>query len=698
MDSTGLIKLLLRHIKVIIAIPLVIAVVAFLATLNEKREYNSDLSIFTGITSGFSIDNLDGSSRIDMFNSNNQFDNFINILKSKETTEEVALRLLAQNLQLKAADPLFISNEHYQTLLRSVPSEIKALVVSGDTNKTYERLSAFKKRSSDNYLVYLLASDDPHYGLKAISKMAIKRVGNSDLINISYASNDPGITYQTLKILSKVFIVNYKRIKQLQTDAVVKYFERELAAVSVKLHDAEERLLAYYKNNSVINYNEQTRYIAEQKEYFETDYVREKMNFASTRASAFALENKMNVRDRIFLKNDSIVRLRNELYQMNLRQTENRLNLRDSVDIGKTWRTRMYQKQIDSLVTKLNESIAGSMRLQSSVEGIAADKILNQWLDFVVSNEASRAKIAVMDDRMKNFRSIYASLAPVGATIKRIEREININEQQYLSVLHGLNMAKLKMQDVEMSSTIKVLDEPDYPLEASPSNRKILIIASFIGSMLLVIAIIIAMELLDRSIKTAERASKLVGLKVLGIYPHLYRRVSWNGDVAEHLLNIMARDIANLRGDPPLRIAVMSIIDGEGKTTISENLKNYLNQMQVKAAVKDVSYLNVPADGDAEVLFFELPSILLNPVSAEVIKSIDQFILVVRANREWRTSDVRALQVFSEMTAKRPVIVLNGVEESGLEHYLGDLPKRRSRMRIWAKKVVTLNFFGKERL
>jgi hypothetical protein len=44
---------------------------------------------------------------------------------------------------------------------------------------------------------------------------------------------------------------------------------------------------------------------------------------------------------------------------------------------------------------------------------------------------------------------------------KRIEREISA-EQGYLEILHGLNLAKLKLQDSEMSSNIKTIDEPFF--------------------------------------------------------------------------------------------------------------------------------------------------------------------------------------------------------------------------------------------
>ena len=55
-----------------------------------------------------------------------------------------------------------------------------------------------------------------------------------------------------------------------------------------------------------------------------------------------------------------------------------------------------------------------------------------------------------------------------GANLKRIEREISVSEQEFLEILHGLNLAKLKMQDNELSSNIKPVDQPFYPLNPIP--------------------------------------------------------------------------------------------------------------------------------------------------------------------------------------------------------------------------------------
>ena len=48
-------------------------------------------------------------------------------------------------------------------------------------------------------------------------------------------------------------------------------------------------------------------------------------------------------------------------------------------------------------------------------------------------------------------------MAPLGATLKRIEREINVAEKEYLSLLHSLNLSKLRQQNIELSSNIKAV-------------------------------------------------------------------------------------------------------------------------------------------------------------------------------------------------------------------------------------------------
>ena len=85
-----------------------------------------------------------------------------------------------------------------------------------------------------NYIYRLLNFNNPHYSIKAISSVNVQRISSSDLIELKYNSDDPGICQQTLVLLTEVCMKNYKKIKESRSDAVVKYFEYKLKVGACK--------------------------------------------------------------------------------------------------------------------------------------------------------------------------------------------------------------------------------------------------------------------------------------------------------------------------------------------------------------------------------------------------------------------------------------------------------------------------------
>ena len=102
-------RLLQRNLKWMFVMAFIMAVAVFFFTRDMPKEYQSETEIFTGITSGMSIDNMDGA-KMDFFAANNAFDNLINIIKSRQTIEEVGMRLLAEHLMIDTPTVNIISN------------------------------------------------------------------------------------------------------------------------------------------------------------------------------------------------------------------------------------------------------------------------------------------------------------------------------------------------------------------------------------------------------------------------------------------------------------------------------------------------------------------------------------------------------------------------------------------------------------
>ena len=97
-----------------------------------------------------------------------------------------------------------------------------------------------------------------------------------------------------------------------------------------------------------------------------------------------------------------------------------------------------------------------------------------------------------------------------------------------------------------------------------------------------------------------------------------------------------------------------------------------------------------------DFVILEIPGIIKNPFPVKLASTMDYTFLVTRANRAWSTADKNALALFNAATTgPEPTIILNGVKVLEMETVVGDLPKKRSLVRRWMKKVVQLQFFTK---
>lgn len=628
MKIIELIRLMLKHKVLLTIVPLLLGSMVIMLTKEPKLIYSSRTILYTGLASGSSIE-MDKS--FNYFATNTAFDNLINIIKSRETQEEVAIRLLSQHLMLPGADVKYISKKSYAGLKETIPPAIFALAArsntaspdslqqatgkadsSADTSLTatglnlfpssinpaaYEetvaRLTALMKSSDTNFVYKLLNFDDEHYSIKAISNMKVERISSSDLIKLSYEADDPGICQQTLAIFNEVCIKNYKQIKENRSDAVVKYFETQLKLANQQLQVAEDKLLGFNKSNNIINYYEQSKAVAVVKEDMEVDYNNKKAQLAGTEAATRRLEEKLNIQQLVQLKSNSVLEKRRQLGDVNyaIAEAEAASGQDDSKE-----KIAKLTKEAEVLKAAIKSSVDELYTYQNTTDGLPVATVLKEWIDNVIESENLRARIKVMDQRNKDFQQQYSIYAPAGAHIKKIEREINVSEQGYLEILHGLNLAKLKLQDNELSANLKAVDPPFYPLESMPTKRGVLVIAAALFGAILVLGIVVVMEYFDNTLKNAKRAASILQLSSAGMIPKILKspgKINLRF-IQNRLLDISTQHIAQFlsahdSGNPVKTLLLLSTAEMEGKSVIAGNLAQRLMQEGKKVVVLNCS-------------------------------------------------------------------------------------------------------------
>ena len=601
------VRLILKHLVLLIVVPLFLGLMVILLTMNPSYEFSSQTILYTGLATGSSIE-MDKKYNYQATNS--AFDNLINIIKSRETQEEVAVRLLAIHLMLPEANPKYISKELYEKLKSKVPEEIYNYIENGTNGnvmtdeilavsdpfpeeidrhnyeKTVQNLLTLMRSGSDNFIYELLNyEDDNHYSLNAISKIEVQRINNSDLLKLSYTVNDPGICQQTLAIYNSVCTVNYKHIKENRSGSVVKYFETELNKAKISLKEAESKLLEFNKSSNIINYYEQSKAVAVVKEELEVDYKMKTAELAGLEAGTKRLEDKLQMQEVIQIKSNSILDKQKELGDLNYEIALTQAEIESSNNDADLIKMVRLKNQGELLTNAIKKGIDELYSYQNSIDGLQISQVLPDWMSNVVETENLKAKIKVIDAQKDDFQEVYANYAPAGANMKRLEREIAVAEQGYLEILHGLNLAKLKLQDSELSSSLKTVDEPYYPLSPNPTKRPILIIAAaFIGG-ILTLGIIFVMEYFDDTLKNSIKASKETGLTSLGMIPKIILDPgSINLPIIQkRVIEIITQNILQYFGvqnskQKPKTIIVFSTQKLEGKTVLAGNIAKTLKQ------------------------------------------------------------------------------------------------------------------------
>jgi uncharacterized protein involved in exopolysaccharide biosynthesis len=683
------------------------------------KEFVSGTTIYTGIASGYSISSTEGAqSTLDYFAVTNAFDNLITTVKSKNTIEEVSIKLLAQHLLLEQPDPSILGQEGFERLRGLVSEEDRSqMIISGNFAATVDKITKIKNSSGDNIVLQLLNTPKSYYSIETIlSNLTSERKSSSDFIDISYKAGDPGVCVNTVKFLSESFITKYKYLKGAETINVVKWFEARLRESAGELNNSENKLKDFGIRNKIINYNEQSKFIAEAKEDNETDYYKELMNYEGKKRAIARLEDKLESRE-ILLKNNAVLnKLRRELSVVNEQLVRSKLYSNPKEDI-----TRLAQKGED-LKKEIRLYVLQAYSLNNTIEGVPQQNLLNRWLEEILSADEADARLNVYVDRRKEFDRQYSEFAPLGMQISRLEREVSVNEKQYLEILHGLHLAKLRQQNIELSNNLQVMDNPTFPLKPLSSRRLLLIIISFVTSFFLILAYFVTKELLDSSVKNTAKAEQLTGLKIFSALPDNVglNNLSINKientllDYAVSNLKIEIESGENVSNN--YLITILSSREQEGKTYAGLKLAEKLysldssilfitNDESIEDSETDDRKLRIAKYDITSKLFgaksvdnllpefsrvngsnynfviLEIPAISINALPNQLVKNSRLSLMMLDARRSWTNSDNSILNLYRKASGNdnRIMLWLNHVDTDNLETLIGSRYIHRSK-------------------
>ncbi len=688
--------------------PILIVIAAIYVTKKLPKTYEVKATVYTGIVSGYTIEGESGVS--DYIGVSNAMDNLINIIQAENTLKRVSYRLYARNMihgNLNE-DNQYISSASFREIYNRTKKNrdgalLLSLIDSTSEENTFQNILKYEKQDKDNFIYGLFYWNHPHYCYNALKNIRVSRKNNSDLLEISYTSNDPGIAYNTLDILMKEFVNEYRDIRYGETDKVINYFKGELDRIGEELRTAEDSLTNYNIEKKVINYYDETKEIAAINKEFELREQNATLEFNSAKALKDQLEARMGNNLKQIKNNIDFIDKLNKV--SSLTGVISEIQSFDSGENPKTNDLNSLKAQLNNTTKELSQISNQYVENKHSKEGILKTSIVNQWLEQVLLYEKAKSDLQVIQKNRRELNDKYVFFAPVGSTIKRKERNINFTEQNYLSVLKSYNDALMRKKNLEMTSaTLKVLNPPAFPIQAQPTTRKIIVLAAFFGSILLILGFFILLELIDRTLHDKVRTELFTNLSVIGAFPDksLLKYRNYDRVVRAIATRYLSRAIlpylVNKKDKLPFIINFLSTEAGDGKTFLIRELLEYWEEAGLKIKylkwdedfkvhspeyliAKSVTDLYKPNNED--ILLVEYPELKSHNVSTNILNEANLNLVIVRATRGWKESDSILIKKLSDQLSNNNLVMyLNKAERYVVEGYTGMLPPYNTYRRL----------------
>jgi len=692
-------RLLARRWLLLLLVPLVLSASTYYFGRHLPRTYASDTTIYTGIASGYS---LTGNAEADYAKTANAFDNLINLITARSTKEEVVYRLLAAHLWDTGQRPSRLGTGPYADLQDALATDRRRQLTGPTAEATLAAVRRYAQANTNNDVYWLLNSLNPTYSLSALDQLSAARIGASDLVRLEFQSHHPELCRSTLALMTQVFLEQSRNLREGQTASVITYYEAELGRARTRLQKAEAENLAFNRDNNIINYEAQSNNVAGEKESLAGELSQVRQQYAGAQAALAAINRRLSGRDLALLSSREVVEQRQRLSRLNTAIADQQLFSQQEESAPAT-STRQLQAEADRAARAIQANVDSYYDHTTSVEGIPKKELLGQWVQGMVQVETNRAKLSVMTHRLEAFDREYQRMAPLGATLKRIGREIELAEKDYLAVLGSLNASKASQQNTQLTSNLKVIDPPNLPLRPKPGKLRLLLLLSGAGGLVFAAALVLGLGLLDRSLKNPAVAARRTGLPVAGFVldtrarPTKLLLASRQRSLQQLVRHVLLR--ANMPPAPlPFVVGVFSVQSQEGKTTLCQALAQRFHEMGVQtlALYPDTTALDAdtaapslfyPAEAaaaqawpldqliqhaepkqmaetsapDVQIVLVEFPALREETLPVGLLRELHLVFLTVPATRAWRLTDHQTVEQLRAATAAPVEVVLSGV-------------------------------------
>jgi polysaccharide biosynthesis transport protein len=467
------------------------------------------------------------------------------LLKSRRLAEKVIKKLdLDKNPRFlpldsklsRAADVIFYP-------VKKVSSFFKSFF-SSKPGESVARSS--EKREVPLYLSNLL-----------ISRLEITPIKDSQLVKLTFESNDPEISMLVTNAVADAYI-EYDMESRIDASRQSKEFlEKQIIDTKIKTENSEKELNRYASSNKIIFFGDGKQSVLAQK----LSDISNGLSSATTdRMRKEALHNQIKESGTTIpeiINNDLIQGLSRE--HAKLEAEYSNLSKTFTPDFPKM---KNLKSQMDAVKERINSE---KNQLIKSIQS-----------DYFAALKREKYLKATYDELQENVLTFQEKTVQY----ETLKREVDVNKNLHNNLLQKLN--EVGIATMSTASNIQVIDNAVFPRTPSKPNVNLNFFLSLIFGLMGGVGLAFFMDYFDNTIKDTQEVEKGARLPSLGMIP-LQSHISAEtrpllvssgatNQVAEAFRSIGTFLLLSSSAKPPQTILVTSPGSKEGKTTICINI------------------------------------------------------------------------------------------------------------------------------
>ncbi len=584
MELLSIFKILYKHKWLIICIPLISAVAAFIFTSGYKSTYKSTAQLATGFTIAEEVKITD--ERFNLYESDVKFNNLIETLNSPRVLSLLAYRLLIHDLSFPNSS------------FRNIVEKKKELSNLGLINTEQVKQLLLEKLDSMKSLVPMVKIEHGAielleaygYNIESLKEdLQVTRINRTDYVSVIALSEDPFLSAFMVNVLCEEFLRYSSSLTTSRSNQSVRVFSQLVAQKKKELDEKAEELRKFKSSNNLLNFSAETETKITQIAELELKREEERRNLRSLKLNLSDLNGKISKAEESDqnLTNAKILELRksiNTLNQQYLNTGSRNQALANAIE--------NQREELRILMSQSNQTNNSSGDLESLILKRNELELLKQL---------SEQNIVAIEDKLDQLIKNAGGYASQEAQISSLERELELASEEYKNAQEKYN----KSLDISLASGNSIqqilLGQPAS--EPEPSKRIIITGLSGISALFLCILVVVLIEYIDVSIKTISNFSATLPLTLIGSLSHLsFRKYSVESlfkskrEDLDHKSNTFRESLRKLRFElDKLEHKIYlftSTKSGEGKTIVIDALATVLSLSGSKVLLIDTNFTN----------------------------------------------------------------------------------------------------------